>query len=65
MNKELKKAQKDFERTIEELEKKSYSVLKITAIEYNAYCTDVRQELMRKPMSFDDWYEQWVLNLSE
>lgn len=56
MNKELKKAQQKFEKTIAELEKNSYSILKRTAIEYSDYCRDVRQELMTRPMTFDEWY---------
>ena len=59
MTKKLKKAQEKFEKTIQELEKNSYSVLKRTAIEYSDYCKDVRHELMQKPMSFDEWYEAY------
>jgi len=59
MTKKLKKAQEKFEKTIQELEKNSYSVLKRTAIEYSDYCRDIRQELMQKPMSFDEWYEAY------
>ena len=59
MTKKLKKAQEKLEKTIQELEKNSYSVLKRTAIEYSDYCKDVRHELMQKPMSFDEWYEAY------
>ena len=27
------------------------------ASEYASYCLDVRQELMERPMSYDEWYD--------
>lgn len=45
--------------TWKEIEKDLINREKQTAKDWYNYCTDVRQELMDRPMSFDDWYEAY------
>ena len=38
----------------------SYKFIKTTAIEYNDYCNDIRQELMKDKLNFDEWFALYV-----
>jgi len=48
-----------YEETWKEAEKKLLIRERQVAKDYNDYCNDVRQELMKKPMTFDEWYEAY------
>jgi|TARA_R110000824_G_scaffold166918_1_gene343709 hypothetical protein len=48
-----------FSDTWKETERNLIAREKQTAKDWANYCTDVRQELMDRPMSFDDWYEAY------
>jgi F0F1-type ATP synthase gamma subunit len=55
----LKKANHTIESFMDEFQEKSYQFV---AIEYNDYCNDIRQELMKNKLSFDEWFEIYVSN---
>lgn len=57
---QLKKANKEIDLFMEKIQDLSYKFIKTTAIEYNDYCNDIRQELMKDKLNFDEWFSIYV-----
>ena len=57
---QLKKANKEIDLFMEKIQDLSYKFIKTTAIEYNDYCNDIRQKLMKDKLNFDEWFSIYV-----
>ena len=60
--KQLVRANKEIDLFMEKIQDLSYKFIKTTAIEYNDYCNDIRQELMKDKLKFDEWFAIYVSN---
>jgi hypothetical protein len=60
--KQLVRANKEIDLFMEKIQDLSYKFIKTTAIEYNDYCNDIRQELMKDKLNFDEWFAIYVSN---
>jgi len=58
--KQLVKANREIDLFMEKMQDLSYNFIKTTAIEYNDYCNDIRQELMKDKLNFDEWFALYV-----
>jgi hypothetical protein len=58
--KQLVKANREIDLFMEKMQDLSYKFIKTTAIEYNDYCNDIRQELMKDKLNFDEWFALYV-----
>ena len=58
--KQLVRANKEIDLFMEKIQDLSYKFIKTTAIEYNDYCNDIRQELMKDKLNFDEWFDRYV-----
>ena len=47
---------------MEKIQDVIYKCIKSTTIEYNDYCNDIRQELMKDKLNFDEWFAIYVSN---
>lgn len=60
--KQLVRANREIDLFMEKIQDLSYKFIKSTAIEYNDYCNDIRQELMKDKLNFDEWFALYVSN---
>mgnify|MGYP001200201139 FL=1 len=60
--KQLVRANREIDLFMEKMQDLSYKFIKTTAIEYNDYCNDIRQELMKDKLNFDEWFAIYVSN---
>jgi|TARA_B100001094_G_C18189642_1_gene806223 hypothetical protein len=60
--KQLVRANREIDLFMEKIQDLSYKFIKSTAIEYNDYCNDIRQELMKDKLNFDEWFAIYVSN---
>ena len=60
--KQLVRANKEIDLFMEKIQDLSYKFIKTTAIEYNDYCNDIRRELMKDKLNFDEWFAIYVSN---
>tara|TARA_R110001592_G_scaffold1114_2_gene6593 strand:+ start:5720 stop:5932 length:213 start_codon:yes stop_codon:yes gene_type:complete len=58
--KQLVRANREIDLFMEKMQDLSYKFIKTTAIEYNDYCNDIRQELMKDKLNFDEWFALYV-----
>ena len=58
--KQLVRANREIDLFMEKIQDLSYKFIKSTAIEYNDYCNDIRQELMKDKLNFDEWFALYV-----
>lgn len=58
--KQLVIANREIDLFMEKIQDLSYKFIKSTAIEYNDYCNDIRQELMKDKLNFDEWFALYV-----
>ena len=58
--KQLVIANREIDLFMEKIQDLSYKFIKSTAIEYNDYCNDIRQELMKDKLNFDEWFSIYV-----
>jgi len=60
--KQLVRANREIDLFMEKIQDLSYKFIKSTAIEYNDYCNDIIQELMKDKLNFDEWFAIYVSN---
>ena len=58
--KQLVRANREIDLFMEKIQDLSYKFIKSTAIEYNDYCNDIRQELMKDKLNLDEWFALYV-----